>query len=138
MTIVLYIFVAIIIITVLLFICGRKITIKRKSLSIAFDLSIMVAAFYLKDNLPILLGTFIIILAAYLITFYFAIYKKENYQASLKPTLTMVEKVEEYVVLVLCIIPLVFKSEQWLLVLLLVYCIFEGIILLIQKCNEMR
>ena len=98
----------------------------------------MVAGFYLKDNLPLLLGTLIIILAAYLITFYFVIYKKEYYLTYLKPTLTMVEKVEEYVVMVLCIIPLVFKSEQWLLVLLLVYCIFEGIILLIQKCNEMR
>lgn len=93
----------------------------------------MMAAYYLKDNLSVLLGAFIIILGAYLTTVYFALYKKENYQTSLKPSLSMAEKVEEYTGMVLCIIPLVLKSEHWMLVLLVTYCMFEGTIIFIHK-----
>ena len=132
-TMVLYIYIAIVSFAILLFICGKRLIIKRKSLSIAFDLSIMMATYCLKDNLLVLLGAFFIILAAYLTIFYFAIYKEENYLTGIKPTLTMAEKVEEYAGMVLSIIPLVLESDHWMLVLLVAYCMFEGTMIIIHK-----
>ncbi len=93
----------------------------------------MMVAYYLKDTLPLLVAAFLLILGAYFVSFYFVIYKKENNPTDLKPVLTMAEKIKEYVSTVLCFIPLILKSEYWLLVLLLVYFMFEGILSLIQK-----
>lgn len=133
MTMVLYVFIVIISFAILLFTCGKKTSTKRRCLSIAFDSSIMVVAYYLKDTLPLLVAAFLLILGAYFVSLYFVIYKKENNPTDLKPVLTMAEKIKEYVSTVLCFIPLILKSEYWLLVLLLVYFMFEGILSLIQK-----